>query len=505
LFLALYLLLFAALALHAPAAVWQPGTGAFIFVLGWVGVWRYSWGGVHLCRSLWYRCRVFPRWRRQADRLMAAGTSTAAELLAPEAFIVITSYRIPAETTAAAFGAAITEAARYPNPVTIVAAIVEMADQRLIKDLFRRLAPPPHVRLVLVRGPGTGKRDGLARALRAISLQGAPAQAVVIVQDGDAVLPPDCLMRTLPFFRLLPALAALTTDEDCVVPGAGPAMRAWHRLRFAQRHLLMSSMGLSRRLITLTGRMSAYRASVAIDPAFIETIQHDRLDHWRHGRLRLLTGEDKSAAFWLLAQGLDTLYVPDVQVLTIEHPPADDLVQASSALMLRWFGNMLRASGRCLALGPLRLGWFIWWCLLDQRISMWTPLIGPIGAILLSITVTPAFLYAYLLWVMATRLVQSLLLLTVRPTISGLYPPLLYYSQLYGALLKTWVLFRLDRQRWTRQNIGWARIQSSGRRRLQAAGSLGLHLLALAALTTAVALATGALALPNAATLGRLL
>ena len=60
---------------------------------------------------------------------------------------------------------------------------------------------------------------------------------------------------------------------------------------------------------------------------------------------------------------------------------------------------------------------------------------------------------------MATRLLQSLVLLTVRPTISGLYPPLLYYTQLYGALLKTWVLFRLDRQRWTRQNIAWAPAQ----------------------------------------------
>ena len=173
--------------------------------------------------------------------------------------------------------------------------------------------------------------------------------------------------------------------------------------------------------------------------------------------------------------------------------------------MLRWFGNMLRASGRCLALGPRRVGWFVWWCLLDQRVSMWTPLVGPIAAILLAIAVTPAFLYAYLLWVMATRLVQSLLLLTVRPTISGLYPPLLYYSQLYGALLKTWVLFRLDRQRWTRQNIGWAPPLTRGAALGRAAGSLGLHVLALAALTTAVALATGVLALPVAAVLGSLL
>jgi glycosyltransferase Alg8 len=174
-------------------------------------------------------------------------------------------------------------------------------------------------------------------------------------------------------------------------------------------------------------------------------------------------------------------------------------------LMLRWFGNMLRASGRCLALGPDRVGWFIWWCLLDQRVSMWTPLVGPIAAVLLALTVSPAFLYAWLLWVMATRLVQSLLLLTVRPRISGLYPPLLYFTQLYGALLKIWVLFRLDRQRWTRQNISWSPRLTPWQARLRAAASLGLHLLALAALTTAVALATGVLAMPDATTLAALL
>ena len=72
-------------------------------------------------------------------------------------------------------------------------------------------------------------------------------------------------------------------------------------------------------------------------------------------------------------------------------------------------------------------------------------------------------------------------------------------------MLKTWALFHLDRQRWTRQNIAWAPAQTTGQRWLHAAGSLALHLLALAALTTAVALATGVLGLPKAAALGRLL
>ena len=153
--------------MHAPASLWSPGTGAFIFVLGWIGVWRWSWGALHLVRSLWYRRRVFPRWRAQAEALAAA--RDRGELLASEVFIVVTSYRIPAETTLAAFTAAIDEAARYPSPVTIVAAVVEMADQRLVKDLFRRLAPPARVRLILVRGKPTGKRDALARALRAVA------------------------------------------------------------------------------------------------------------------------------------------------------------------------------------------------------------------------------------------------------------------------------------------------------------------------------------------------
>ena len=162
--LAIYLLALVALAVQAPQSVWSPGTGAFLFVLGWIGVWRWSWGAVHLLRSVWYRRIVFPRWRSQADRL--SGEETAGELLVGEVFVIVTSYRIPAETSIAAFSAAIAEAARYPKPVTLVAAVVELADERMIKDLFRRLAPPSRVRLILVRGRATGKREAKMRKNR---------------------------------------------------------------------------------------------------------------------------------------------------------------------------------------------------------------------------------------------------------------------------------------------------------------------------------------------------
>lgn len=502
--LAFYALALTALALHAPAAIWSPEARAFLVVIGTVGAWRWSWGFVHLARSLWYRRRVFARWRRAVERLAAhaADDTGRLRLLGPEAFVVVTSYRIRSETTAAMLRAAVAEAIDCGLRVTIVVSLVEPADARLVKALFHALTPPERVSLALVRLDPRGKRGALAVALRAVSRLRPHPEAGVVVMDGDTVLPPGTLRRCLPFFTLLPKVMGLTTDQDAVVAG-GPLITAWHRLRFAQRHLVMSSVALSGRLLTMTGRMAIFRARVATHPGFIRRIEDDALDHWRLGRVPLLTGEDKSTWLWLLQNRCRMLYVPDVRVLTIEHPPSPSFVKASTSLMLRWFGNMLRAGSQALALGPARTGGFLWWCLIDQRLSMWTPLVGPTAALLVGFTGAPAFLYAYGLWVLATRLGQTLLLLTVRDTVSGLWPFLLYYNQVYGALVKTWVLFRPDRQRWTRQNI---RLGPAGRGRAWVASLVSgyLHVLALAALVTGVGFATGALTLSPGRLLGDL-
>ncbi len=492
-YLLLYLLALAALLVNAPAEVWDPAAREFVVIVGVVGLWRYGWGFVHLIRSMIYRRRVFPRWRQAASLLAEEMTAAGDPALADRVFLVITSFRIRAETTAAVYRAAIEEAVRYGGPVTIVASVVELADQRFIKAIFAKLRPPERVRLVFVRLGPRGKREALAGALRAVArLRPRPDDAVVVM-DGDSLLTPGALSRCLPFLRLMPDLAGLTTDEDAVTDG-GPLMRHWHRLRFAQRHMLMSSLGLSRRLLVMTGRMSIYRASVATDPDFVDIVRDDSLEHWRLGRIAFLTGEDKSTWFWLLERGLPMLYVPDVKIWTIEEPPAPGFFRSSTQLMLRWFGNMLRGSGRAIELGPRRIGPFVWWCLIDQRLSMWTPLIGPTAAACFAIAVSPMFLYTYLLWVMTTRLALTLGLLTVRERVSGLYPPLLYYTQVYGALVKTYVLFRLDRQRWTRQNITRRSPRAAGR--WHEIGSTFVHTLALATLVVVVAFLTGALELP---------
>jgi glycosyltransferase Alg8 len=139
--------------------------------------------------------------------------------------------------------------------------------------------------------------------------------------------------------------------------------------------------------------------------------------------------------------------------------------------MFRWFGNMLRTNGRALKLGPVRAGLFPWWCILDQRISMWTALTGPVFAVFLALQHGAAFIPIYLVWVGFTRWVMSLMVFAVRGEVSWRTPFLIYYNQIWGSLVKTYILFRLDRQSWTRQKTKLERHLTPLQRRLQAVTS----------------------------------
>ena len=145
------------------------------------------------------------------------------------------------------------------------------------------------------------------------------------------------------------------------------------------------------------------------------------------------------------------LYLPDVRTVTIEHPPAKRLLSAAARLLLRCSDDMFGGSSTAIALGPRRIGLFTWWCLIERRVSAWTPLIGLVVALLFGLGQSALCLYAYLLWVGATRLIHALLLLTARPAISGLYPPLIYFGQIYGALIEAYRLARPGRQGWPSQ------------------------------------------------------
>lgn len=425
----------------------------FLLGIGFLAAWRYSWGLLHYVRSLIYRGIIFPRWRARVDE---AGDS----LLPPHIYILMTVYRIDTETAARSIRSALEEAIACGVPVTIVASIVEMQDEYLFRTIMANYNIPSRVSLKIVRIAGTGKRSGLANGFKAISRDMPEPGAVVVVMDGDTVLLPGLLRQSTPFFKLRPNLGALTTDEIAEVHGT-EIMREWHDLRFAQRQILMSSISLSRRVMTLTGRMSIFRADIVTSEGFIQHVTSDRLDHWRLGSFNFLTGDDKSSLYWVIAKGYEQIYLPDVQVLTLEDPPSSHFIKASTQLMFRWFGNMLRTNERILRLGPSRVPFFVWWCFLDQRISMWTALAGPTFACMLAFKYGAIFFLYYFVWIGLIRGVMTYMLLSARYETSWRYPFLLYYSQVYGALVKTWVMFRLDVQSWTRQKtklnrgLGW--------------------------------------------------
>lgn len=445
----LYLAVLLILAGLLPLTHFDPRHAQFILIIGAVGMWRYSLGIVHFLRAMWFSWVQFPRDRRKARALGDEG-------LPSHVYLLITSFRIEPTTTAKVYRAAFREALRCGAPATIVASIVEMGDEHLIRALWEKVDPQGRLRLKIVRIPGTGKRDGLAHGFRAISRDMPPPDAVAAVIDGDTVLDEGVIRKSAPYFKLFPNVGALTTNEFCSVEGSA-LMREWHRLRFAQRHLNMCSMALSHRVLTLTGRMSMFRASIITSPEFIHDVQHDALDHWRLGHFKFLTGDDKSSWFSLMRQGHDTYYVPDASINTVEHPPDSSFLRSSLKLMFRWYGNSLRQNSRATSLGISQLGGFCWYVLWDQRISMWTSLFGLFVSVVGAMYYGAAIFVGYLLWIGLTRLVLTLLLRLTGHRVGPAFPALLYYSQIVGSLVKIYVFNRLDRQSWTRQDTSLKR------------------------------------------------
>jgi glycosyltransferase Alg8 len=165
--------------------------------------------------------------------------------------------------------------------------------------------------------------------------------------------------------------------------------------------------------------------------------------------------------------------------------------------MFRWFGNQLRTNPRIIELGPNRMPFFVWWSAVDQRLSMWTTLAGPIFAVIVGLQSGPVPALYYIAWVGFTRWILSLVLLASRPRISWLYPFLLYYSQVYGAIIKTYALFRLDQQSWTRQKTGLNRDLSFWKAAWIKYSSTFVHAVAFIIFCAAIGWFTSALSLPE--------
>ncbi len=205
------------------------------------------------------------------------------------------------------------------------------------------------------------------------------------------------------------------------------------------------------------------------------------------GRVQFLTGDDKSTWYWLLRNGYEMGYLPDVRSWSMETQPRPTFLGSSQVLMTRWFGNMMRTNGRAIRLGPKDMGFFTWWSILDQRVSCWTTLVGPISVLLTALLSTAIVIPLYLSWIMLTRYMFCAYINGFnRQWFPITHPFILYFSQISGAIIKTFVLFRLDRQKWTRQGSSGGGQILSLHDRLKMAESTAYQVLAYGWLTVAI-------------------
>ncbi|WP_018693051.1 glycosyltransferase [Algicola sagamiensis] len=443
-----YLSLLMAFALSLPEVYFDPEAKQFIFLMGFVAAWRYLWAFQHFVRAVIYIYWTFPK-------LRSAQNKNLESYLPDHMFFLVTSFRISSSVSIQVYRSVVKEAINCGVPCTIVASVVENCDERLAKQIFFSLKPEAHIHLRLIRIAGTGKRDGLAAGFRAVSSTPVDLhKSVVAVVDGDSIMLPGCTRACFGFFKQNPRLGALTTNEENIFTGEEFNTKTyvnWYNLRFAQRHEFMASLALSRRLLTLTGRMSMFRGEIVGDPAFIDRVEFDYIDHWRLGRFRFLTGDDKSTWYHTASQGWDMLYIPDAMIHTIEEPPYPNYFVGATMLMRRWFGNMLRTNARGRKIPRHILGTYTWWVLHDQLISIWTSLFGIVLALMGTFHFGLHLVLVFFFWVLLTRYTLTMALSLLGRSFHLSWPFLMYFNQIYGSLIKAYVLNHLYKQSWTRQ------------------------------------------------------
>jgi mannuronan synthase len=429
---------------------WLSHRAGVLVALGGIGCWRWSWFALQSARAVLYRYWSFPRLQREAAR------SVAMHGAVPEIAILAVTYRENRWITRVVFESVLRELSTVEGlerPAKVVVATGGDADDEAVRGIWAECRDALHPaqpgvwppELVLLRDD-TGKRPAIATALRAIVAGRPHPDGVVVFMDGDTLLQPGLLRKVLPMFRLKPEVSALTTNENGWV--RGPRWFAeWISLRFGLRHRTMCSVALSGRLLCLTGRLSVFRGSVAADPTFLQQIERDCIHHWLWDSFEMLSGDDKSTWYWLAARGKRMLYVPDATVTTLEVVTGSALERAL-ANVRRWSGNSLRHSWRAFRLGPRKLGWFCWYSLLDQRLAIWTVLVGPVFALLALSAGRVEVAAGYLLWVMFSRMAHAAISWRHGRRLSAFYLPLQIASDWVIALTKIWVLFHPAKQVW---------------------------------------------------------
>lgn len=441
-----------------PNTIWDPQVRDFVYVIGILGIWRYLWWANHWLRALIFANITYPKMRDRAAAVWQSGWRPR------HIHIQMTTFREHREISEAVIRGLVRDIRECGVPATIWLGSSEAEDERQIAEHLKLVGDDCDITLRIIRQNQPGKRVAIALILRAMSRAGLGDDDLVIFMDGDFVIHPGMMKKCLPLFELDRDLHALTTDEYVAVEGP-KWMQSWLDMRFSQRRMAMQSHALSNRVLTLTGRFSMFRAKHIMTKEFIRLQEADFLSHWLWGTFRFLSGDDKSTWYCLLRHGVKMTYVPDAAGTTIEVVEGSGYQRMVENLR-RWSGNMLRNGQRAIALGPTRMPFFIWWCLVDQRIAMWTMLFSPLLAIAGMMKVGLPFLVSYIVFMAVTRMLLSLILFTYAPRIDLSYVWTLYANQLLNAIVKVYMIWRLAKQKWANRGnqkqgmdqLGWVAI-----------------------------------------------
>lgn len=429
-------------ALHSlPNSMWDPQLRQITILIGTLGIWRYAWWFTHAVRANIYNKIVYPWLRARADAIWQGGKRPG------HVHFMMTTFLEHREVTEKVVESICNQLRDIGVPGTLWLGSGDIYDERIIEEYLRLHSGDIDLEYVMIRQNVPGKRVAIGLVLRAMNRGSIDENDVIVFMDGDCILGPHCVINCASLFQADPELQAVTTDEEVIC--YGPSwIRTWLTMRFAQRRIAMQSHALANKVLTLTGRMSVFRAKHLSNLKMIRLLEADHLKHWLWGDFRFLSGDDKSTWYYMLLQEAKLLYVPDAMVYTVEYIEGSGFERMVQNFR-RWSGNMLRNGSRALALGPRKVGFFIWWCLLDQRIAMWTMLVSPILAVLASGLHSPDYIVSYLIWIAISRMMLSLVLFTYCRQVNLLFPFILYFNQLINASVKVYCLFRLSKQRWS--------------------------------------------------------
>ncbi|MFN3868054.1 MAG: glycosyltransferase [Hyphomicrobiaceae bacterium] len=424
-----------------PNIIWDPDIREIVYVMGILGVWRYSWWFNHWMRAIYFARVKYPRMRDEAAEIWDCGWRPR------HIHVQMTTFREHREISEAVIRAIVREVREAGVPATIWLGSSEASDEQKIARHLKLVGGDCDITLRIIRQNQPGKRVAIALILRAMSRAGLGPDDIVIFMDGDFVLHPGAVRKCFPLFARDPELHALTTDEHVLVRGP-QWMQSWLNMRFAQRRLAMQSHAVSDRVLTLTGRFSVFRATHIVSEEFIRLQEADFLNHWLWGTFRFLSGDDKSTWYSLLKLGVKMTYVPDASGTTIEVVEGSGVTRMVENLR-RWSGNMLRNGQRAIQLGPWRMPFFIWWCVVDQRLAMWTMLFSPMLAIAGSMKLGLGFLTGYIVYVAITRFILSFVLFQYARRVDLNFVWTLYANQILNATVKVYMMWRLAKQKWT--------------------------------------------------------